>query len=528
MNYDGKRGDRLPSAKAEPHSPASAVSNPGTYLRATVSGILTCMSDLHVGAGETLPWKERKEHLSRERKAPEWDTDPEYHAVCWSEDRPYLPASTLRGALRAQLADDTRWRDCLFGRTDRAGAVRMENAFLAEGDQEREELPPYFDQQRKTAAHHGIELDPLTGTVRNGRLFSHEVVPAGSRFRLKMTLERCNDETLQALLALLQHWDGTLCSALGAKRGKGWGCVRWDSETVEVRVLTESQVLGWLDAPLEQPLGLGEWPGSADPAPLQKRQRPDPVQYALIFDGPALVGEPGYRKAKTHSPDQEYSRCARDGSMMIPGRSLVGMLRGRARRILASIAHLHYGAAPDHAVDMAERLIGEVFGDTGQRGALWVGDAVADADAEAKVQYFNAIDRFTGGTADGLLYQANAGVDVAYRGSLLLEAERLQNNIRGEHPNWWKGLLLYLARDALDGELAVGWGKAKGYGALRQVRLEWNGDGADTWDVAWRLLLGNFSEDCLQRWTAELHAAVKEQVNALPASRSDYEGEKSQ
>lgn len=506
------------------------------FLRARISGRLICESDLHVGDGGELPWRERRD-LPQGREPPDTETNPSYHGVCWSEKRelPYIPAATLRGSLRAQLPKEGSVEEFLFGYAKlqkdggaRSGAVRFQDALLDPDSVSKGEPPPYGSATRKTAIHHGIERDPITGAVKHGRLFSHEVVPAGSRFRVELTLERCTDECLSQLLALLQRWDGNLCSALGGKRGKGWGRVRWELEKESpVMVLTENGLNRWLKDQSDKSVEKFFSPWTrVDKATLP--ERPTGVlelAFKLIFDGPVLVAEPGYREKKgeegnDHPPDHEYSRRASDQRPIIPGRSLVGMLRGRARRIVASIAHLHYSAAPGRANTLAETLVGELFGDTHRRGALWIGDAEANSEVQPHAQFFNAIDRFTGGVKDGALYQANASIDGAFIGQGLLELERMESEKDPQTANGWKGLLLFLARDALEGELSVGWGKAKGYGSCRvELTLGERGIIRD-----WGELLALEEAKGAEGWVEALHNRIAAEVENA-AKQTANEGE---
>lgn len=489
-------------------SPAS------TYLRVRICGTLTCESDLHVGSGSVLPWEERTD-LPAGRERPDIATKPEYHAVCWSDAcyRPYLPASTLRGSLRAMLLPEAA--DELFGFVKppeegggRGGKVRLFDAYFESPSTWGECGPPaYWSALRKTGARHGIALNPLTGTVKNGRLFSHELVPAGSAFRVEMELDRVDEKTVATLCALLRRWDGSLSSSLGGKRGKGWGRVRWSCE--HVRVLTSVKLAEWLAA--DGAADLNAYFEDIDPpaAEADVATSAPTIKYALIIDGPILVNEPGYCQAKTndnlHPPSQEFSRRP-NGAAILPGKSLVGVIRSRARRIAATIAHQHGGAEPAVAVKVAEELVSRLFGNETRRGALWLSDAEVGEGVVQHHQFFNAIDRFTGGVKDQALYHAKAQAGGQWKGTMRFEAMRLATS---EPRDWWKGLLLFVARDALEGELAVGWGKAKGYGAFcAQLTLP---DGTTIEDWA-GLLAQARSWGEPQAWINYLHAFIEERI----------------
>jgi hypothetical protein len=68
---------------------------------------------------------------------------------------------------------------------------------------------------------------------------------------------------------------------------------------------------------------------------------------------------------------------------------------------------------------------------------------------------------------EGALFSVEASVGGCFRAPLVLETARLaQQEAATEGPAWWQGLLLLVARDAMEGDLSLGWGKGRGYGAV--------------------------------------------------------------
>lgn len=505
--------------------------------RVRICGTLTCAGDLHVGDGGSEPWKQDQTRKGRDlpeyHEPPHTDTgddiDPDYHRVCWTPGLgPYLPGSSLRGSLRGLMpADDPLTRlwfgyvpatgaDPAEGPGGRAGKLRVYDAFLCDPAPFREDqAPAFWSAARQTSVRHGIAIDPITGTAGHRLLYSHELVPAGSAFRCDIEADNLDRAELALLLGLLARWDGGLWSSLGGKRGKGWGRVTWACESV--CGLDPSGLAAWL---AQDPLPLEAFFADlSDLVPVAPPAAPARVEagYRLLADGPILVNEPGYRRSKQGPddtrPTHEYSRRP-DGTPLIPGKGLVGALRGRARRILASIA-LSQTTPPDAAIRAAEALVGEVFGDTGRRGALWVSDAEPQPQTQcppqSHEQFFNAIDRFSGGVrgpaGEGALFQVNACTDGEYQGTLLLERHRLPAG------DWWKGLLLFLARDAIEGDLALGWGKAKGYGAVHarliageQTLADWQGL------LTWARALGEGEPG---DWIHALHDRIRDELKQV-------------
>ena len=115
----------------------------------------------------------------------------------------------------------------------------------------------------------------------------------------------------------------------------------------------------------------------------------------------------------------------------------------------------------------------QLFG-SGRRGSrLRIGDAKLVGEPVYKAQDFLAVDRFTGGGADGFKFDAVALWQPTFQATLFLE-----------NPAPWElGWLLLTLRDLQDGFIPLGFGAAKGYG---QVEVK-----------QWTVSLGYLTEDDL-------------------------------
>lgn len=164
------------------------------YPRVRIFGRLICESALHVGDGDALALKHRRDCTKKPKKGDS-DYNSDYSSVCIAENgQPYLPASTLRGFLRgvARRADAAHrsagepLTPRLFGYaeqnatggTARYGAVRVYDAFLTAFPPHKT-LPGYWSPVRATNIRHGIAIHPITGTTEEHKLFSYEYLPAG-------------------------------------------------------------------------------------------------------------------------------------------------------------------------------------------------------------------------------------------------------------------------------------------------------------------------------------------------------------
>jgi CRISPR/Cas system CSM-associated protein Csm3 (group 7 of RAMP superfamily) len=445
------------------------------YVRARITGTLECESALHVGDGRLVPFSERGGR-ARGNEGP-------YNTVCIDANGScYIPASTLRGFLRAPAGDpvlaarDRALATRLFGPEDasKCGKVRVYDAHRVEGIGGTEVTRPYWHVTRGTSVRHGIAIDAITGVAECHKLFRHEMVPAGTRFRLSIEADRLSHGDLQSLLRLLYRWDGSEASAIGKGKGKGQGRLTWDLE--QVLVLTEDKLRAWLrsDAPLDDRFfDLIEGP-----------RRPARPEAGLVFricpTAPLLPNEVGFvhdgKHTDDHPPQLDFSALP-DGRPCIPAASLRGMVRARARRIVATLAHTD-GLDAKQSGEVADGLLDTLFGKVDRRGKLWFSDAEALAPGSPHPQFFNAIDRFTGGVTEAKLYNVKAVVCDELRLTVTLDPQIRFDASEGE---WWKGLLLLVLRDAMEGDLAIGWGKARGYGAFHLKITTESGAELDTW-----------------------------------------------
>lgn len=498
-----------------------------SFQRARITLHLEALSPLHLGDGEIRRFDERKQQrartqvLSAEVRAATPD-DSDYATVCRdSEGRPYLPGSSLRGWLRQLIGDlepDLGRR--LFG--PEPGAATLHMGALRIRDAVRCSLPrgPHLpDALDGTGIVHSVSIEPITGAADEHYLFAEEFVAAGTRFGLQLELGPCDHDELETLLSVLHAVDADSGNHLGAGRSHGFGAVRVRADTLEVRALDSDALKTWLvsEGPTSLPwrkLSNLSAAAHADAA----ASRHASLTFDLCMDAPFAVHDPGHVglhalpknapaeerskvDAEDRYPDIEFSRDP-DGKPILPGRTLRGLLRHRAQRILTTLLHVDFGVEPGTARAHAQAILVDIFGDTRRRSAVQLSQAslVPDGGDGVSEHTFNAVDRFTGGVADSKLYSAR-----------LSDARRLRFTLRIDPripaiPDWWLGLGLLVLRDAVEGDLAVGWGKAKGLGALH---LQWQGQ--PDWAATLALLRARHGDTAPQTWVNALRARLEAQ-----------------
>ncbi len=486
------------------------------YARVRISGTLVCKSDLHVGNGDLGLFSERpsdKQRLINEKGS--------YNTVCLDYNkRAYIPGSTLRGALTAFLKDDDETVKKLFGYEEsasknqegerHAGKVRVFDAPISKIITTNGDQTPYWNPHSGTFVSHGIALDNVTGTVEKGKLFRYELVPAGTQFAVELAADCLTKAEVAQLLGLLARWNGTAETAIGKGASKGYGRIKWVFPSI--RALTKNALKQWaasstLDAPHFEPAAILP----IDVTELLKQQNRHPFVIHILPQSPLLCNEPGFVTGVDQEPDLVFQ--ARNGKAIIPGTTLAGAARARGRKILMTLLHQASSGTPLNAIaKQADTLIGKLFGSEEQKSALEFSDAT-DTTAETKTkihaQYFNAIDRFTGGVKDGALFNVTA----AQCEELKTESCYLNLDRMPKDNEWWKGLLLFIARDAIEGELAVGWGKGKRYGSFTAV-LIYKNEEIKNWNELLKQLLKHFGENKAKEWIEALLKKTGNPTNA--------------
>ncbi len=429
------------------------MTNSKYYHRVWVKGQLTTRSALHIGSGDLAKVKAGE------------DEGGSYSPVCLDvEGQPYLPASSLRGFLAEaakRVGLDERMQRNLFGEQLRAGCLLVLDAVLRQASAFQSATDVSVDARVKDEAYQPheatflntcVSINPVLGVANAHQLFSVETVPSGAVFEFECVLEQVTHDALVALLSVLQCWDGFTLSALGGGVGKGRGRLEWALS--EVRVLEDAHLQAWLTTP-NAPLQ-GIVLEIAEPE-AKASEYCFCCEFRLIPQGSFLLNDHAYvtpeKKQKEGEPRLAFSRTP-SGQAFIPATALRGWLRARVRRILFALEPVQEA--------QVDALLEELFGSEQQRGLLWFDDALAEKATEAYLQTFNAVDRFTGGVAEGALYTVEAARCSGLRGRIVCLKDKDK-----PFPDWAKMLLLFAARDVLEGELSLGWGKGRGFGQFK-------------------------------------------------------------
>jgi CRISPR/Cas system CSM-associated protein Csm3 (group 7 of RAMP superfamily) len=388
------------------------------------------------------------------------------------EGRPLLTGTSLAGGLRSHVYD----RLIGFGvreqeedqEPDHARASRLFGG--RRGDDEGSQSPLIvFDSLADATpaeVRDGVALNSARGTAEEHLKFDFELIPAGTRFPLRLELlvsqadHEANDLALLALaLTGLQNGD----IPLGARRSRGLGACRASNWRVKRFDLSaRAGWLAWLASDHLDPLrGLSPLadiaqalrpPEGSQGRMLDDRRDQVRIEVALQVRGGLLVRSPGLEASAA-----DAGHLHSGGQPILPGTSLAGALRARALRI-ASLVRAAQGDA--------ERWIEGLFGPRlpKDRKLRFRPCASRLRTSERRVidgQSLRAarirVDRFTSGVVDGGLFDE----EPSYRGrvELTLVVRRPRS---GE-----LGLLLLVLKDLLTGDLPLGGSSSVGRGVVR-------------------------------------------------------------
>lgn len=435
-----------------------------------IEGTLRVVSPLHIGSGHTCDGPIN----------PETDKPIEVNALARDhEDKPYVPASTLKGNLRAWLArrlPGTRAEvEQLFGSLD-AGAENATGSKLLVNDSLCTEAAP------TTGVVARVALDRATKTAIPQRLFHTEFVPAGVAFNIVIDGQNLSDDEVAVLLAALEGFNDQHDPVrLGGMAGHDWGRCKWESGPVsrierdEVKAAVEKSRKAKQPLPIGfalcRPINVNAIRGEALKLFVSvEPSRWTPIRIALHFDGPFLVNDPSLcttgENGRHHVP-----RLTADRRGLLPAESIRGALRSQAERIVRTFDETQ---APKAKLEFRDHgktwpLIELMFGDAGWASVFRITDGVTEQPATTVRQEFVAVDRFTGGVSGSSKYNAEYIASPTFTFTLSVDVKRLGKA--------GLGLLALTLRDLCEGDVPFGFGTRKGYGACRaEVEFSWLAD----------------------------------------------------
>lgn len=376
-----------------------------------------------------------------------------------------------------------------------------------------------MERQPWGAVRDGVGINRSTGAAAYHAKYNYEILPAGTKFSLRMELKPDAEDLLKLLAAALLEWEaGRLW--LGADSARGLGGMKLDNlkfNTLELGVKdnlinflksdkpwqdTASEEKGWLE---EQRKKISVLSSNEEEKDQFFAATWLEINGVLEAEGPLLTSDMASAGATGFDHAPLTRRCGDWQNPVIGGASLRGVIRSHGERIIRTLATLQAveqkGIQPQDwflercpACDpLAQRnkdekiplescaslhggrnteqrdqkpdlcLACQLFGSTLQGSRLRVEDATFKGDKpKYKILDFLAIDRFTGG-----------GMDQAKFDAMVLWKPKFSFRMFLENPMPWElGWLALILRDMESGWLRVGMGASKGFGKVKLRNLD--------------------------------------------------------
>lgn len=415
----------------------------------------------------------------------------------------YIPGTSLAGALRGWMArslndDDIKdlWGD---HETEKRGA-----SFIAIDDAEIES-----SQSIPIEIREGVGIDRNTGAAADRFKYNRAILPKGTRFPLSVTLDCQKDEEPKDLWQLLQSLEqGHIC--IGAAKTRGLGKVELKDLTIHQHNLNDAT--GIFNTLLNGN-GAQDW----NTIKANNHYKP-PAQLNLEIAwkprDPVMVKAEGDGIAVDILP--LVSQVDSGVRFVIPGSSIKGVLRAHAERIVRTVCSKP--TKESFLEQMHLSLINEIFGaasrseqERGLIGALSIDDCYAkpkysmspehwaeveNAPKESNEEFSQfkeklrtalkgssrpfrvlqpaihvAIDRWTGGAADAMLYSILEPIGVEWEKiGIQLDINQLQKQ-DASLLQPVIALLLVVLRDFANRKIPIGYGTNRGMGTVEVTEM---------------------------------------------------------
>ena len=408
--------------------------------RILIEADLVVQSPLLIGAGRDEAHPELMSEEDRNRIFGDREADGPRLALMVRDGsgRPYIPGPTIKGVLRllcreAGLADKDPDVHALFGEIKDESSGQMGRLFAYGAACTHLPTADFLPRQKEGVfVSARAARDGASGTAADMKLFYHEMVAPGARFRLRLRfLPRGQDDEASRALALLKRLLLTLEKreegiGFGRGRADGQGRLKLDWGTLEIA----REKLGPSGDLKPKTVDRTSFFQGLQALPAKAKR----FVLDLEGDGPFYVNNwDGSRERHGEEQPQLKAQRRSDTEPELPGTSLMGALRAEAQW-LARLRRMrgHPVAVPAEATqppedkkpgdgpeDPVERLFG---GETW--GALLRLERLNAENANLRKLTSVKLDRFSGAPIDNALFTVEAFVRPCFRAVLSLDPTR--------------------------------------------------------------------------------------------------------
>jgi len=431
--------------------------------RKIIGGELDFTTGIHIGSGDEGVWIDST-------------------IVKTKEGKPFIPDTTIAGIFR-QLAEENftqaRVND-LFGcikkpdgsRENCASRLIFCDAFLSGESQDR------------SGYRNGVGIKRDSLTSREGSLFSLETVEK-PKFDFKLIIDNPKGSDMAIIKPILAEFQSGRV-AIGADKSRGLGWVElYDLKVVNISPTDIDDFVDYLvddiDIMNSPNLELNEVKTNGDKNHIEIK-----YNLALENEDASLIVSSGVEGFSANA-DQTLMKD-KDDRFFIPGSSIKGPLRAQAERI---VRHLKANFVcdptdPDNSCSAGIKEVKKnnkkvtkeeieenscpicrIFGNGYLASKIFFADVYDKTEQITQIIENVAIDRFTGGGLDGAKFNTEVTTAVNLKGKIILK----------DVEKWEAGLIAFVMRDWIMGDIRIGFGKMKGYGRckvdLEKITLCW-------------------------------------------------------
>lgn len=404
-------------------------------------------------------------------------------------DVPFIPAASITGASRSFLT-----RQCLpWPQYSHEGGIKNESPELKRlfGGAEKEDTveasdpmsaliiadAPCVDEKVNTSTRDGVRVLHESGTAAEGAKFDVEVIERGTEFELNLEciIRQVDDKppglkdgkkkpNLEELFLALLHAFEQGNIRLGARTRRGYGRGEVESWKIhDLKMCNPEDVMAWLrDDPWSRP------ESNLKPEPLHTDQQ----RYFRIEADFQLRTSLLIRSSSGDPEAPDMIHLQSDGEPVLPGTSFAGAFRHRATLIANTICW---------ANDAVDKMFGYVYEDKGtnkqktdaQASRVWIEEQLVK-NVRYQWQDRVAIDRFTGGSLEGALFNEKPVYPLSLDEIAKKESSsNLRLILTLEEPEEAEiGLLLLTLRDFWSGHAALGGETSNGRGTLQGIKAK--------------------------------------------------------
>ncbi len=353
-------------------------------------------------------------------------------------NKPFIPATSFVGIIRNFIRSQDEKLEPFFGFAEQS-LIRCSDLKLVN------------DSKSKIVVRDGIRVDNKTGLVEDKSKYDYEVIEPGAFFNIYIEADVRNEkkDELRKLFTLLIKGLNKNFITLGAKTNSGLGKIEANNlELFEYDFSNKNDVLNWV----KKENGRTSELTNDEPKAMHDFE----MKINLKLRNSLIV------KSYPGSPEMpDAVNITSNGKNLLPGTSIKGALRARMERILNTIG------------TDSKKIINDLFGivDTNdkkskpKKGRIMIEEVILPAFI-AELQTRIKIDRFTGGTINGALFDSMPLFDT----NLDMKANNVVITLKVKKcSDYEAGLLLLACKDLWTGDLAIGGEKSIGRGVFDGV-----------------------------------------------------------